>query len=85
NKKTILTKELEEVKKDIFKEAEKVISERGGYATTDQLARGILMSLSKYNLFGQVLDLKITDILSEKFEFDSENKLWKLPHCLIPK
>jgi hypothetical protein len=43
------------------------------------------MSLSKHNLFGQVLDLKITDILSEKFELDSENKLWKLPHCLIPK
>jgi len=70
------SKELEEVKKDLFFEAEKVISERGGYATTDQLARGILMSLSKNNLFGQVIDLKITDILSEKFDFDNELKVW---------
>ncbi|MGN6601592.1 MAG: DNA methyltransferase [Ginsengibacter sp.] len=75
-KKQVLSKELEEVKKELFKEAEKVIIERGGTATTDQLARGILMSLSRNNLFGKVIDFKITDILSEKFDYDSEMKVW---------
>jgi len=75
-KKVKLAKELEEVKVELFKEAEKVISERGGYATTDQLARGILMSLSRNNLFGQLIDFKITDILSEKFDYETELKVW---------
>lgn len=77
-KKVIVSKELEEVKKEIFMESEKIISERGGYATTDQLARGILMNLSKNNLFNQVIDLKVTDILQEEFVYNKDLKVWKL-------
>lgn len=77
NKKKIKqSKELEEVKADLFIEAEKIIIERGGHATMDQLARGILMRLSKNNLFEQVIDLKISDILLERFDFDEDLKLW---------
>lgn len=73
-----ISKEFDEVKLDIFNEAEKIIIERGGQATTDQLARGILMKLSKHNLFGKVIDLKITDILKEQFDYNQKDSFWTL-------
>lgn len=78
-KRKIEDQDLNTVIQQIFIESEKVIIERGGHATTDQLARGILMNLSKHNLFEKILDLKITDILSEKFLFDKNLEAWTLP------
>jgi len=69
---------LQDVIKQIYKECEKIIIERGGTATTDQLARGILMNLSKHNLFEKVLDLKISDILKDEFVFDNSYNVWHL-------
>jgi len=73
-----IPKDLAIAKKEIFEESEKIIIERGGLATTDQLALGILMKLSKHNLFGKVLDLKITDILNEQFDYDIDTEVWTI-------